>query len=58
MNPKPSTAKTPAQRMAAFRARKAAQQLSEVRGIFAPPALHPPIRAFAKRLTKQSENLK
>ena len=34
------TAATPAERQRAYRARKAAAQLQEVRGIFAPPELH------------------
>jgi len=41
------TAKTPAQRKAAERARKALAGISEVRGIFAPPADHAAIKQAA-----------
>lgn len=47
------TAQTPAQRQAAFRQRKAAAALSEVRGIFARPEHHAAIRAFAAKLQKK-----
>lgn len=46
-----TTAKTPAERQAAFRARKA--QTPEVRGIFAPKDQHEKIKEFAARLLAQ-----
>lgn len=49
-----TTAKTPAQRQAAYRARKAADSLSEVRGIFAPTGLHAAIKAAAGRVLKRA----
>jgi len=39
-------------RSRAFRKRKAAAELAEVRGIFAPPTLHAKIKAEAAKLTK------
>jgi hypothetical protein len=44
---KPSTL-----RQRAFRERKAALELAEVRGIFAPPTLHAKIKAEAAKLIK------
>jgi len=44
------TAKTTAERQRDYRARKAAQHLSEVRGLFAPRAHHKPIRDAAKKV--------
>lgn len=46
------TAKTTAQRVAAYRARKVEQGHPEVRGIYAPKELHAKIRAYAKELAK------
>jgi len=43
------TAKTTAERQAAYRARKAAANLTEVRGIFALRQIHPAIKAAAKK---------
>ena len=48
-----SAAATTAQRQAAYRARKAAAGLSEVRGIFAHPDDHPPIKKAAARISAQ-----
>ena len=48
------TAKTAAQRQATFRARKAAANLVEVRGIFLPVALHPAIKEHARNLLKKA----
>ena len=45
-------AKTITERQAAFRARKAAADLSEVRGIFLPQALHAALKAHARNLLK------
>lgn len=45
------TAKTNTERQAAYRARKAAANLPEVRGIFAPAAAHPAIKAAAVKLS-------
>jgi hypothetical protein len=45
------TAQTTAQRQAAYRTRKAAANLPEVRGIFAPTADHPAIKAAAVKLS-------
>jgi hypothetical protein len=45
------TAKTNKERQAAYRARKAAADLPEVRGIFAPFAAHPAIKAVAVKLS-------
>jgi hypothetical protein len=42
------TAKTPNQRKAAERARKKAEGLEEVRGIYAPKSEHDKIRAMAR----------
>ena len=46
------TAKTTAERQAAYRARKAQIGLVEVRGIFAPIQDHPAIKRFAKTLVE------
>ena len=43
-------AKTNAQRQAEFRQRKAKEQETEVRGIYAPEPDHPPIKAYAAKL--------
>lgn len=48
-----SPAKTPTERARALRERRAAQGLSEVRGIWAPAALHEAIKAAAARLLKK-----
>ncbi len=45
---------TAAARQRAYRARKAAQALAEVRGIFAAPADHGRIKAYAARLARQA----
>lgn len=42
-------------RQRAYRERKAAAELAEVRGIFAPPTLHPKIKAEAAKLIKPVE---
>ena len=44
--------KTTAERQRDYRARKAAQGLEEIRGLFANPADHPKIRAYVERLKK------
>lgn len=41
---------TGAERIAALRARRAAQGLEEVRGIYAPKPLHATIKAYARKL--------
>lgn len=46
------TAKTTAQRQEALRARRAAEGLTEVRGIYLPPALHPELKRLAEKLAK------
>lgn len=48
------TAKSNAERVAAYRARKREQGLPEVRGIYAPKELHTKIKKEAKKLTKQT----
>tara|TARA_R110000868_G_scaffold249898_4_gene506380 strand:+ start:9701 stop:10135 length:435 start_codon:yes stop_codon:yes gene_type:complete len=48
-----TTAKTSAERQAAFRARKAAAEVTEVRGIFAPPDRHDDIRTAAAKIAKR-----
>jgi hypothetical protein len=45
------TAKTTAQRQAAYRARKAAANLPEVRGIYAVREKHPAIKSAAKMIS-------
>ena len=47
------TAKTPAERQAAYRARKAATP--EVRGIFARPEDHAAIKAYAAKLAAKAK---
>jgi hypothetical protein len=47
------TAKTNAERVAAYRARKREQGLPEVRGIYAPKELHAKIKEEAKKITKR-----
>lgn len=44
------TAKTVTQRVAALRARRASEGLTEVRGIFLPPSLHPKLKEQAVKL--------
>jgi hypothetical protein len=44
------TGKSPAERQRDFRARKAEQSLTEVRGIFAHPEDHPKIKSQAARV--------
>lgn len=44
------TAQSLAQRQQAFRARKAAAELQEVRGIFLPQALHAAAKEHARKL--------
>jgi hypothetical protein len=44
------TAKPVSERVAAFRARRSSEGLSEVRGIFLPPDLHPRIKEMAAKL--------
>jgi len=43
-------------RSRAFRERKAAAELAEVRGIFAPPTLHAKIKAAAAKLLKPTKH--
>ena len=50
--PKVNTPQSLAQRQAAYRARKAAANLVEVRGIFLPQALHAALKAHARNLLK------
>lgn len=50
---KVSHAKTPAERQAEFRARKAAAQCPEVRGIFAHEQDHAAIKAYAEKLARK-----
>ena len=52
------TAQTAAERQAARRARKAAAGEAEVRGIFAPPDEHKPIKAYAAKLAKKRKEQK
>jgi hypothetical protein len=47
------TAKTPAQRKAAQRAREKAAELAEVRGILAPPLRHPEIKEAAAKVLRR-----
>lgn len=44
-------------RQRAYRERKAAAELVEVRGIFAPPKLHPKIKQEAAKLIKSPPSL-
>lgn len=46
------TAQTAAQRRAALVRRRAEAGLTEVRGIFLPPDLHPQLKATARRMVK------
>ncbi len=46
------TAKSTTERQAAYRARKAAAALQEVRGIFLPQALHAALKKHARKLLK------
>jgi len=50
-----AAAKTTAQRQREFRARKAEQQALEVRGIFAHPDDHEPIKAHAAKLQQKRQ---
>ena len=45
--------KTTAERQAIYRASKAAQNLTEVRGIYALPSMHAAIRAAAAKIIKR-----
>lgn len=47
------TAQTAAQRRAALVRRRKEAGLTEVRGLFLPPALHPTLKATARRMAKQ-----
>ena len=47
------TAKTPTERVAALRARRAAVGVTEVRGIFAPTEQHAAVKAAAARALKK-----
>ena len=49
-----SPAQTTTERQRAYRARKAATNLSEVRGIFLPVALHPALKEHARNLLKKA----
>lgn len=48
------TAQTTTERQAAYRARKAAANLVEVRGIFLPQALHAALKEHARKLLKKA----
>jgi hypothetical protein len=50
-----AAAKTSAERQREFRARKAGQQTPEVRGIFAHPDDHEPIKRYAGKLQRKRE---
>lgn len=52
------TAKTTAQRQDARRIRLAEQELFEVRNIYLPKALHPELKAIAKRMLSKHEKNK
>ena len=52
------TAKTTAERQAAFRQRKAQAGETEVRGIFAPPEQHAAIKAAAAKVRRKAEPVK
>jgi hypothetical protein len=52
-----AAAKTTAERQREFRARKAEQQATEVRGIFAHADDHEPIKAHAAKLQRARERL-
>ena len=47
------TAKPPAQRQKEWRERQKSDGLTEVRGIWAPPADHPNVRAAARRAVER-----
>ena len=47
------TAQTTTERQAAYRARKAAAKLQEVRGVFLPAHLHADLKQFAAKLAKR-----
>jgi hypothetical protein len=49
-DPYSMTAQTTAQRQEALRARRAMLGLTEVRGIYLPPALHPKLKQIAAKL--------
>lgn len=48
------TAKPISERVAAYRARRASEGLTEVRGIFLPPDLHQKLKTLAAKLVKAS----
>ena len=48
------SAQTLAQRQATFRARKAAANLVEVRGIFLPQSMHAALKEHARKLLKKA----
>ena len=50
--------KTTAERQREFRARKAAEQQTEVRGVFAHPDDHPAIKDHALKLARKRERQK
>lgn len=52
------TDNTAAQRQKALRARRAEEGLFEVRGIYLPPALHPELKAMAKKMLSKHEKTK
>lgn len=52
------TAQTPAQRQEALRAKREMLGLTEVRNIYLPPALHPELKAIAKRMLLKHEKTK
>jgi hypothetical protein len=47
------TAKPVTERVAAFRARRSAEGLTEVRGIFLPPDLHAELKELAAKLLRK-----
>lgn len=51
---KPTPAKTVTQRVADLRARRAAEGLLEVRGLWLPLALHARVKAYAAKLLKKT----
>ena len=52
------TAKTNAQKQADLRARRLAEGMTEVRGIYAKPEDHAKIKAYAKKLAKPLDTVK
>lgn len=52
-----NSAKTNAERQREFRARKAAEQAAEVRGIFAHPADHAAIKESAAKISRKRKRL-